>query len=278
MPTVGPDLYRDFAEFYDLYVGSFADDLPVYLAYARRARSPIIEVGAGSGRLTVPLARAGHEVVAVDISRAMLARLAARLAREPAAVRRRIRVVRADAARLSLRMRSNLIVVPFYTFNYFISARLREAALRRLAAHLSDGGRLLIDVFIPLARIACCPSEPVLKLDTRDPSSGARLRGWNRYVIDAERQVETRHHTFTLEGQDGVAQRRTFVTRRRYWHATQLRAMFARHGFDVEDVFDGYGGRRATSDAEQLLWVLRRPLSGRRRPSRPRGRRRGSGA
>ena len=75
------DVYRDFAPFYDLYVGGFAADLPVYLKYARRARTPLVEVGAGAGRLTIPLARAGHAVVAVDVSRAMLARLTTRLRR-----------------------------------------------------------------------------------------------------------------------------------------------------------------------------------------------------
>src|SRR5260370_22782100 len=50
------DVYRDFAPFYDLYVGGFAADLPVYLPYARRARAPLTESGRGAGRLTTPRA------------------------------------------------------------------------------------------------------------------------------------------------------------------------------------------------------------------------------
>jgi ubiquinone/menaquinone biosynthesis C-methylase UbiE len=125
------DVYRDLAPFYDLYGGGFAKDLPVYLRYARRARTPLLEVGAGSGWLTIPLARAGHGVVAVDISHTMLKLLAARLTREPAIVRRRVHPVHADASRLALRAKSDLILVPFYTFNYFVSARTRDAVLRR---------------------------------------------------------------------------------------------------------------------------------------------------
>lgn len=249
------DVYRDFARFYDLYVGDFAKDLPVYLRYARRARTPLLEVGAGSGRLTIPLARAGHEVVAVDVSRSMLALLEARLGREPAAVRRRVRLVRADAARLSLGATSDLVIVPFYTFNYFVSARAADAALRRFAEHLTEGGRLLLDVFIPLGRIARCPSEPVLKLDILRPR-GERVRGWNIYAIDLRRQLETRQHVFALETADGRMRHRRFTIRRRWWHAAQLRTMFRRHGFEVEDVFAGYRGRRGRGDAEQLLWVL----------------------
>lgn len=256
MPGRPPaDLYREFAPFYDLYVGDFTDDLPGYLRFARRARTPLIEVGAGTGRLTIPLARAGHEVVAVDVSRAMLARLRARLGREPATVRRRVRLVQADATRLSLGMRSDLVIVPFYTFNYFVRPGAGDAALRRFAEHLTAGGRLLIDVFIPLGRIARCPREPVPKLDLRR-GRGTRLRAWNLYALDVRRQRETRHHLFALET-NGRVRRHRFTTRRRYWHAAQLRTMFRRHGFRVEGVFRGYRGRRARGDAEQLLWVLR---------------------
>ena len=258
MPARAPaDVYRDFARFYDVYVGDFLADLPIYLRYARRARTPIIEIGAGSGRLTLPLARAGHEVVAVDISRAMLGRLRARLRREPATVRRRVRLVWTDAAHLAVGMRSDLIIVPFYTFNYFLDWRGREAALRRLAHHLTGPGRLLIDVFIPLARIADPPREPVLRVDVGRPSR-PRLRGWNRYVLDVRRQLETRYHLFVVETADGRVRHHRFITRRRWWHTAELRRMFRRHGFRIEAVLAGYRQRRARGDAEQLLWVLRR--------------------
>ena len=53
------DPYQEFAEFYDVYVGERLDDLPLYLDVARSSRTPMLEIGAGSGRLTVPLAREG---------------------------------------------------------------------------------------------------------------------------------------------------------------------------------------------------------------------------
>jgi len=263
-----PDVYRDFSRFYDRYVGDFAEDLPLYLRYARRARTPLLEIGAGSGRLTIPLARAGHDVVAVDISRSMLALLRARLRHEPAAVRRRVRIVHADATRLSLKARFDLVIVPYYTFNYFLGARRRDAALHRCAAHLTERGRLLIDVFIPLARIAHCPSEPVAKLDVRLPHGG-RIRGWNVYTMNVRRQIETRRHVMVHEAAGRPVRTERFTIRRRWWHAGQLQALFRRHRLRVEKVLAGYRGRRARGDAEQLAWVLKR--SGRASASAPSG-------
>lgn len=253
-----PDIYDDFSEFYDLYVGDWLDDLSCCLAYAGAARTAVVEIGAGSGRLTIPIARAGVGVVALDVSAAMLSRLSARLAGEPDDVRQRVRVVQGDVCTLSLGTRHDVILVPFYAFNYLLTPDAQRQALERMAAHLSPGGRVLIDVFVPHGLIAHCPAEPVLKVDTLDPRTGNRIRGWNAYAIDKERQIETRRHSFEVTDPDGRVIRKEFVTQRRYSFASQLETLFAAEGFVVEDASTGYAGERADGAAEQLLYVLRR--------------------
>ena len=104
------DVYKEYSEFYDLYVGDRFVDLPFYLDYARSAQTPVIEIGAGTGRLTLPLARAGVRMVALDVSTSMLAILKSRLAEETSAVRSRIEVVEADASELKLGIRSDVIM------------------------------------------------------------------------------------------------------------------------------------------------------------------------
>ncbi len=192
----------------------------------------------------------------------MLRILRGRLQREPADVRRRVRIVLADAARLELGLRSELILVPFYTFNYFLGTSALRA-LRRFARHLTDDGRLLVDVFVPRGRLRHCPRERVLRVDTVD-AEGRRIRGWNAYTIDRPRQIETRRQRFVIDRPGRAPMRRRFTIRRRYWHADQLRALFRRGGFEVAQVFGGYAGRGPTAGSEQRLYVLRRLAPGRR--------------
>src|SRR2546421_519754 len=81
----------------------------------------------------------------------------------------------------------------------------------RVRAHLSPqpppGGRLLIDVFIPWQRLAACPTEPVLRVDRRNPDSGDHIRGWNRYELDPEVNLEIRRQIFEVTRPDGAIQR-----------------------------------------------------------------------
>ena len=181
------DIYEDFSEFYDIYVGGFLDDFPFYLEYAEGLQTPVLEIGAGSGRLTIPIARKGISVVAVDISQSMLNILKSRLPKEPIEVQQRIQIVREDACKLELGREYELIIVPFYTFNYFLTQQAQNETLKRLSLHLLPQGHLLIDVFVPLNRIKHCSPEPMLRVNTIDPRTSSLYGQIWRFALHADR-------------------------------------------------------------------------------------------
>ncbi len=113
-----PDVYGDYSEFYDLYVGHRKIDLPFYLEYAKDIETSVLEIGAGTGRLTLPMAREGISVVAVDISSSMLAILESRMAEEPPEVIEKIKIVEVDVCKMELGAQYDLAMIPYYTFNY----------------------------------------------------------------------------------------------------------------------------------------------------------------
>lgn len=250
------DVYAEFSQFYDLYVGDWLEDLPFYLQYAKQATGPILEIGAGSGRLTIPLARAGREVTALDSSSSMLAKLESRLKTESKHIQDRISLVCTKAQMMELPKQYELIIVPFYTFNYFLTAEEQTAVLQRLLSHLSQTGRLLVDVFVPHTRIKNCPTEPVLRVDTVDPQTACKIRGWNVYRMDTQRQLEFRRHIFEITSPDGSINKKEFATQRRYFFKSELEKLFFNHGFCVEAVFAGYDKQPADDESEQLMFVM----------------------
>jgi SAM-dependent methyltransferase len=253
---VSEDPYRDFADVYDVYIGAGPDDLPVYQAQADQLGGPILEVGAGAGRLTLPLARRGATVVAIDLSAAMLARLVARLATEPPEVQRRVHVIRADAQRLPVRGSFPLILLPHYTLNDLLTAEAQRKALTDAARLLAHGGCMMVDVFVPIARIAHCPPEPMLRRDTLH-ADGRRVRAWTAYALDPATQVERRRHIFEATERGGRIERRDFHTERRWITLDEMARLAAAAGLVIERAVAGYGDVPADTRAEQVLYTLR---------------------
>ena len=109
------DSYSLAAKYYDAAYSAKEDlvDRDFYLDLAREYGGPVLELGCGTGRITLPLARQGVDVTGIDASRAMLEVLRAKLADEPAAIKRRVRVVEGDFRTLCLGDQFPMVVIPF---------------------------------------------------------------------------------------------------------------------------------------------------------------------
>ena len=75
--------YDSYSVYYDLLWGNEQVDVPFYLAMAKETGGPVCELACGTGRVLLPLARAGFEVTGIDVSQAMLDKLQAKLDKEP---------------------------------------------------------------------------------------------------------------------------------------------------------------------------------------------------
>lgn len=146
-PTLS-DPYERIAEWYDAEHDTFEDDLQFYRDLAAGTGPTILEVGCGSGRVTVALARMGRTITGIDPSAAMLARCRARLAAEPRGVADHVRLIHADIRALGSEAPSSfaLVIVPLNTFAHFATPADRLAALAAIREHVVPGGRVALDL------------------------------------------------------------------------------------------------------------------------------------
>ncbi len=252
------DVYGEYSEVYDAYVGDFLDDLPFYMEFVAGANTGVLEIGAGSGRLTLPMARSGARVVAVDISTSMLSLLSARLRDEPPAVQDRVSVVQADACELDVGETFDLVIVPYYTFNYFLTDADQKRALERIRAHTSDSGHVLLDIYTPWRRLEYCPPDPIPRDDVIEPGSGNRFRSWNIFSLDKDRQADFQKKRFEITTPDGSVTNGEFTIQRRYTLPDQLEKLFVDNGFAIEGVYGGYRREAPQADSEQVMYVLKK--------------------
>jgi SAM-dependent methyltransferase len=136
------------ADLYDDYVTATAD-IPFFLEEAGKVSGPVLELMAGTGRISLPLAESGVDLTCVDLSGPMLARLLDKLAAKGL----HATVCEMDVARLDLPERSfPLILLPFQSFAELLDPEDQRSALERITAHLADGGRFICTLHNPGVR------------------------------------------------------------------------------------------------------------------------------
>lgn len=122
---------------HDAECGVYAVDLPLWSQLAHEAAGPVLELGAGTGRVALHLAAEGFEVTAVERVPELLSALEARARERELSVD----AVEADVRDLSLDRRFALICAPMQLAQVLGGAEGRTAMLRGIAAHLAPGGR-----------------------------------------------------------------------------------------------------------------------------------------
>ncbi len=256
-------MYDQIARYYDLTHADLTEDIPVVLALAEEAGGPVLELGCGSGRLLLPLARAGYAVTGVDNSAAMLARARARLAAEPIGVQTRVRLVEADMTGFELADdgRFPLIIIPYNTFLHLDTTQ-KMAALRQIKQYVRQDGRLFIDLINPFW-IAATPDDdaPILENELTDPETGSTILQFAQNQLDEAAQTLSIIWTYeTPPPKIGAApQRITAKASYHYLFPHQIELLLRDAGFKLESLAGDYDRSPFDENSERLL-ITAKPL------------------
>ena len=140
-------LYDEIAAFYDPWSRSVTEDIGFYVDEALASGGPVVELAVGTGRIAVPVAQAGIDVIGVDSSPAML--VVAREAAAAAGVADRIDLRLGDLRDPPVPERVPLVICPFRSLLHMETEAEKLHALRAAHSLLEDGGRFVFDVFAP---------------------------------------------------------------------------------------------------------------------------------
>jgi SAM-dependent methyltransferase len=238
MPSSSYDTIPDIGLLYDsvpLYAAR--QDVAFYVEEAEQVRGPVLELGCGTGRILLPLARAGHTVVGLDSSPPMLARCRERIAAEPAAVRGRITLHQHDVRDFDLGTTYPLVIAPFRVLQHLITIKEQLAFLAAVARHLAAGGRFIFDVFNPhFAKLT--GADGVEREDTPQQSlpDGRSFRRAARVT-----RVRWADQVSEIELIWYVAARRLVQTFDLRWYLrAELEHLLARAGFQARDVYGDF--------------------------------------
>ena len=262
--------YAD-AALYDYEYRRRRADIAFYRELAARRLGDsgrILELGAGSGRMTIPLARAGYDVVAVDSSRPMLAQLRERVAALPKVVAKRITVVEGDlrtfdaaVAKASGRAAKFPLVIAVFNVLEHLYTRVEvDACLSRVAAHLAPGGAFAFDVQMPdLAWLLRDPWKRWARTRFTDPTTGRAMLYSTNHEYDPVGQIVLIRLYY--EPLDGKGPTKIVKLSQRKFFPAELEGRIAHSGLRVTERYGDFGWRALDGSAESQVLVCEKAIS-----------------
>lgn len=243
-PAGGYETYAFIADLYD-HVVPYRErpDINFYVQAAQESGGTVLEVGCGTGRVLIPTARAGVEIVGLDLSEHMLAVCRARLAQESQAVRARARLLQADMRSFDLERTFPLVTVPFRPFQHLLTVADQLACLACIHRHLADDGRLILDLFNP--SIDALARDDLGEERGEEPEftvpDGRRVVRRHRIVArDRFNQINQTELIYDVTHPDGRQERLVHAFPMRYLFRFEAEHLLARAGFAVEHLYAGY--------------------------------------
>jgi len=258
--------YEEYAFIADLYdhVVLYRDrpDVTFFVEAAKKAGSPVLEVGCGTGRVLIPTARAGLDIVGLDLSQHMLTVCRRRLQDEPEAVQARVQLVQADMRRFELGQVFTLVTIPFRPFQHLLTVEDQLACLGSIRRYLVEGGTLILDVFNP--SLDFLVNRPVGGEFAEEPEfcvpDGRRVTRRHKTVAhDRFNQVNDFELVYDVRHPDGREERLVHSFPLRYLFRFEVEHLLARAGFAIEHLYAGYDkSEYGSTYPGELLFVARR--------------------
>lgn len=229
--------YDAIAGLYDPWSRSVTEDIAFYVGEALRSSGPVVELGVGTGRIAVPTAAAGIDMIGVDSSPRMLA-VCRRFARERG-VEERLDLRLGDLRSPPVEERVSLVTCPFRSFLHLADDTDRLRALRAARELLLLGGRLVFDVFAP-------------GQDDIAQTHGRWLEREPGIFERADWDTEARTLTLSIRGNRDEATMRLSWVSQEEW-----RSLLERAGLQVESCY-GWFDRRPYEGGEDTVWIARK--------------------
>jgi SAM-dependent methyltransferase len=241
--------YLDAAYYTDTYADR-VEDVDFYLTQALLHGGPVLELGCGNGRVSLPMAHHGIAVTGVDHARPMLTDFRRKLQRSPSL---NIALHHGDIRTVRLSKRYPLVIAPFNTVLHLGEQADIEAFFKTVQVHLRKGGRFICDLSVPsLADLRRVPEKPLSVPPFLHPSLG-RVRYQERFAYDVQKQLLRVQMEFSpVKGKASS----TLLVHRQFF-PQEWAAHLHYNGFAIEHVYGAWDGSPPAQDSDVGIYVCK---------------------
>ena len=254
----GPAAFDAWAPIYDRVHLGQPGDIDFYQRFAAPGRNVLV-LGAGTGRVAIPLSGAGARVSALDQSEGMLARSREKCERA-LGLNHTLDHIRADMTRFELGRRYDSILMPYRSFMHLHRQEDQRSCLRNVALHLKPGGLAIMTTWTPSARAIAARGPLARMREGTVTPDGDALRHRVSVSYDEERQRIVEEHTVFEITNDGAAVELAQLPLVRTWTSRrELLNLFSVCSLEVCALFGDFNGGAPAGASGDYVWILKGP-------------------
>jgi SAM-dependent methyltransferase len=252
---------------YDCFIADYYDSSPIltqrtqdvvfYAKAAQKYGDPVLELGCGTGRVTMAITEAGYRVVGLDISERMLERAVEKRARLRREARERVHLVQGDMKRFALGEKFRTIIIPFRPFQHLLETDEQMGCLECVRKHLAPGGHLILDFFqTDPERMHDGMFQQEAMLTEYDLPGGRHVELSER-VAAFHRGVQRNdvEMIFRVTHPDGKQERLVMAWTLRYFFRYEVEHLLARCGFRLEQVYGNFDSCPLDDESPEMIFV-----------------------
>ena len=257
--------YDSWADIYDSVYSYIRADIPLYTREAVSSGGPVLELGVGTGRVAIPTARLGIDVVGIDSSEAMLAVARSKLdSLGPDAGSSGVGS-RRHAGHRSQRQswRTSKVPAGYHPFQGIPGAAERGGPAPRahsIRRHLTPGGKLIFSMFVPDPNLALEAGDvPRHVNDVTDPDTGTDYVLYQQVAYDTHHQIVSVRMIIEELDQDGAVVRKLYRDYQlRYSYRWEVYHLLRSSGFEIEALYGDFDYSEFDEDSAEMIWVARK--------------------
>ncbi len=244
--------YDYIADLYDIYV-PVTFDVDFFLQETKKVSGEVLELMAGSGRVSLPLIEAGVKLTCVDLSQGLNEILEEKL---------RVKGLRADIhqmdiCELDLKKQFEMVIIPFHSFAHLISREDQQKALARIYEHLLPGGTFICTLGNPKLRQADVDGQLRLFRKYELPDDEILLLWIAEKNNDEDEQVIEAMQFYEEYDKHGVLRsKRLLELHFRLSHRDEFEELAKEAGFKIKAFYGDYEYSPFEEDSPFMIWVL----------------------
>jgi len=251
--------YDQIAAIYDDDMGKNVSDKDIafYVQQCSAAQAPILELGCGTGRITLPLVKAGLEVVGIDVSLPMLQQLQRKATEQLSEVEaKRLHYAQMDMSRLAFEAQFAFILCPYSALIYLVDKT--PEALAKIRAHLGPNGLFILDIFVPSPRVISLPDDYLFHDYQRELADGTVLKRTKTIQKTALPNINiiTRHY-YLLDKAGNLQRTITTQSRIQCYFPNELKALLEQNHFEVLKILGDFEDLQCDDNSQMAVFICR---------------------